>query len=217
MRVAYFSCGLIARYQVKVDFEERITQQNHDHDKRLHLVTVFHRKKYEETSMNITPDDDRSRNQDVQNVFVEAVKKLTDHVVDREDKWFGRQKHYSRINSLLVGLSLVLSGSVTIAGMFNKGIVAAVFGVILAAVLGAQQAWPLSEKSFFYRVGKSEAFALKLKLEKRLLDQAGLDDIRAKFGALNTRMAAEIPRGTAVHDVIQTMREDVKSASADTD
>jgi len=147
--------------------------------------------------------------------FRQAAAVLDTNVAEREALWEVRHRFYSRWNGGIVGISLFLSAAVTIAGIFDEGIVAAVLGVLLGLTIGAQQAWPLSEKSYFYRSGKAEAYGLRRLLERRLLDQADLDDIRAKFLELNQRMEDTVPRGAAVHEVVQNMRDAVRNKTAD--
>lgn len=81
--------------------------------------------------------------------FRQAVAVLDTNVAEREVHWDERHRFYSRWNGWVVGISLFLSAAVTIAGIFDKGIVAAVLGVLLGLTIGAQQAWPLSEKGYF--------------------------------------------------------------------
>jgi len=76
-----------------------------------------------------------------------------------------------------------------------------------------QQAFPFDELSFFYRVGIAEARILQLDLDTKAESMKEVVDLEKKVEALMRKMAQDIPRGQAVHDLVQNMREAVQNAS----
>jgi hypothetical protein len=65
--------------------------------------------------------------------------------------------------------------------------------------------------SFFYRVGEAEARSLRLELDTTCDTVSEAEKLARKAAVLLERMAQNLPRGQAVHDVVQKMRADVKA------
>ena len=126
------------------------------------------------------------------------------------DLWGKIRKRHGYTHNTLVVLSIILSVSITIAGIFNNGTLAAIFGAILAGVLVFQQTFPFGEMSYFYRVGIAEAKILMLNLDTRADTLKEVEAIGIKVETLIYKMAQDIPRGQALHDAVSNMRDEVR-------
>ena len=112
-------------------------------------------------------------------------------------------------NSLVV-ISIGLSISITIAGIYDKGTLAAIFGSVLAGILVLQQAFPFGEMAYFYRVGVAEAKILLFNLETWADTTKDVKTISVKVETLIYKMAQDIPRGQAMHEAISKMRDEIR-------
>jgi hypothetical protein len=126
--------------------------------------------------------------------------------------WEGRIKKHKYWHNSLVVISIALSASITIVGIFNQGLTAAVLAAILSGILTFQQTFPFGEMSYFYRVGVAEAEILKLDLDTKADTLKEVESIEIKFETLIRMMAQDIPRGEALHNAIQNMRKEVKGS-----
>lgn len=105
-----------------------------------------------------------------------------------------------------------MSATITILGIYDQGTLAAVFGAVLAAILALQQAFPFAETSFFYRVGVAEANILKLDLDVKADTIEEVENIEMWIEVLMRNMAKDVPRGAAVLDTVQRMREELEES-----
>ncbi len=117
-----------------------------------------------------------------------------------------RFKHYS-----FVIVSIALSVSITIVGIFNYGTIAAILGAILAGILAFQQTFPEGDMLYFYRVGASEGEILMLDLDTRADTRREVEALEKKVERLIQVMAENIPRGPRVQDAIQKVRDEMRS------
>ena|SRR5688572_5715538 len=149
-----------------------------------------------------------------QTLELEQLKKIINSKLDNCIlTWDGRRKRHGYTNNSFVILGIALSAAITIAGIYDQAALAAVLGAGMAAILALQQVYPFGELSYFYRVGVAEAEILRLKLDTKADTIEEVEALEEKLEILILKMAQEIPRGQAVHDLMQTMREAVPDAA----
>lgn len=120
----------------------------------------------------------------------------------------GRNNRHRYGNTALILASIVLSAAITISGIFDLGIVAAILGVVLTALLAAQQAFPLGELGFFYRTSLGDLAVLEDNLMYLANTEKDVEKIVRQFGVIKKHVAQNVPRGRAL-EAIQNMRDDV--------
>ena len=112
-----------------------------------------------------------------------------------------------RLNAILILLGLVLSASVTVAGMFNQGIMAALLGVAIAFLIGIQNAFPMSDKAEFYRVIVAESQNMLLELKHTIDTKEEFEIVVLNFQTLRKHAAAGLPRGQGMEAVRNMYKE----------
>src|SRR5215218_3834238 len=98
--------------------------------------------------------------------------------------WAERQHHINWWQSYLTGiLSLVFSAAVVLAGLYDAGKVAAIFGILTGLLLSFEKFDPSSEKAQFYRelINEGKRLAMDLRDEAR-----PFQEIRAELIILRT-------------------------------
>lgn len=128
--------------------------------------------------------------------------------------WDGRRKRHGYTNNIFVFLGIALSAGITIAGIYHQATLAAILGTCMAAILTLQQVFPFDELSYFYRIGVAEAKILQLKLDTEADTIQEVEGLKIKLEMLILKMAQELPRGQAVHDLVQNMRDEIRGTSS---
>ena len=144
--------------------------------------------------------------------LAQLEKKISTSLDTHIEIWEAKGKRHRYTNNSLIVVSIVMSIAITISGIYDQGILTAILGATLAGILAFQQAFPFGEMSFFYRVGVAEAKMLKLNLDTRADTPEEAEALGIKVETLIYKMAQDIPRGQAVHDIVSNMREEVREA-----
>ena len=118
-----------------------------------------------------------------------------------------KSKRYGYGNTVLVLLGIVISAAITGVSIFELGRIAAILGVILAALIAIQQAWPLGELGFFYRICAADLDTLDTSM-LTVDNQVELEKTVEKFNVIKRYIAANPPRNDGLK-AIQTMREEL--------
>lgn len=118
-----------------------------------------------------------------------------------------RHKYNYLGNWIIVLIGLLLAGAVTVAGIYDKGTIAAVLGVCTAIAIGAQKAFPIGERAEFYRLVVAEGRNLTDDLKFRVKTEPEFQTLLNKWQKLRTHAAASLPRGKEM--------EAIKDMSAD--
>jgi hypothetical protein len=113
-------------------------------------------------------------------------------------------------NTTLIYLSIFLSASVTIAGIFDEGRLAAILGVILSILLTIQNAFPINYKAEFYRILMAEADNLLIDIEFDTMTQENFNRIKNRFKVLTKYAAVNLPKGEGL-EAVRDMYKDFKS------
>jgi hypothetical protein len=121
-----------------------------------------------------------------------------------------RRLRHGLMNNSMVVASILTSAAVTIVGIFNMGITAAILGVLLTVLLALQQVFPFADMSYFYRCGIADLENLQTSLKYSVLSQTEIDKTKSKLMIIRKCLAKDIPRGTSVMEAIMAMREEVK-------
>ena len=147
---------------------------------------------------------------EVNEVSSEALEKrineLKAEISEKCSHWQKRQKFYSKWNNALVISSLLIGFLVVVVGSYDMGKVAAGLGALMTALVGGQKAFPLGEKSAFYRIGTAESEGLILELGTLGITQTYVRSIREEFGNLIQRMAREVPLVQAIQEADERKR-----------
>ena len=114
------------------------------------------------------------------------------------------------MNISLVVSSILTSAAITIVGIFDMGITAAILAVLLTVFLALQQAFPFADMAYFYRSGIADLENLQTYLKYSALAQKEIDKTKSKLMIIRKYLAKDIPRGTPVMEAITAMREEVK-------
>jgi len=139
-------------------------------------------------------------------------KRIRSELDENRSIWKNRRTYHATLYNLFVIASIAMSVSITVAGIYDDGTLAAILGAILAGILALQQTFPFGEMAFFYRVGISEARILELDLDTKADTRKEVEDLEIRVETLIRMMALDIPRGQALHVAIQKMREEVRDA-----
>jgi len=141
----------------------------------------------------------------------EIEKKIRTALDENIEKWEKIGKRHRYTYNILVVTSILLSLAITISGVIDQGNLTVVLGAILAGILSFQQVFPFREMSYFYRVGVAEAKILELNLDTRTDTIKEVEALEKRVETLIYKMAQDIPRGQALFEVIQNMREEVRN------
>lgn len=136
--------------------------------------------------------------------------KLEMDLKDYLGKTRSRQRYHHYMNNILVVVSILISGTITIVGMLNMGLMAAILAVLLSALLALQQVFPFGDMAFFYRSGIADLENLETSLGYSDGSRIDIDKTVAKFKIIRKHLAEAVPRGTQVINTIMTMRDELK-------
>jgi hypothetical protein len=114
-----------------------------------------------------------------------------------------RQRHKLnyRGNAALIIVGLALSAGVTIAGILDYGLVAAILGVAVGYVIGVQNAFPIGEKAEFYRLIIAEGDNLISELKFEVKTEGQFLNRVNKFQKLRMYGTENLPRGQGMQAV----------------
>jgi hypothetical protein len=105
---------------------------------------------------------------------------------------------HSRHKDWAFGLSLALSIGTAVAGIFNIGWIAGIFGVLNTAVITVQQSYRFVDKAWFYGRTLSECDRLLQALDVVTSD-AELKTIAESYNALRLRESELEPGGRQIN------------------
>ncbi len=120
------------------------------------------------------------------------------------------QKRHSgnfHLNWILIVIGLLLSAGVTVAGMLNQGLIAAVLGICIGFLLGLQNAFPLGEKAEFYRLMIVEGQNLISVLNYEVDTLKEFEDSQKRFRKLRSHAAASLPKGRGMEAVKEMYKD----------
>ena len=120
-----------------------------------------------------------------------------------------RRMNYITYASLVL-LGLAASVAITVAGILNLGLYAAILGVCVGFIQGIQQIFPMNEKAEFYRLIVAESENLIDDLKYRVLTDDELKSILTRFQTLREHAAAALPKGQGM-DTVKKMYDDLAS------
>ena len=121
------------------------------------------------------------------------------------------QKRHSgnfHLNWILIVIGLLLSAGVTIAGMLNQGLIAAVLGICIGFLISLQNAFPLGEKAEFYRLMVTEGQNLISMLNYEVDTTKEFEDSQRRFRKLRSHAATSLPKGRGM-EAIKEMYKDL--------
>jgi hypothetical protein len=123
-----------------------------------------------------------------------------------------RRRHITtfRGNAALIIIGLALSARVTIAGILDYGLIAAILGVAIGYVIGVQNAFPIGEKAEFYRLLIAEGDNLINELKFEVKTEAQFLNRVNKFQKLRMYGAENLPRGQGMQ-AIKNFYEDMSA------
>jgi hypothetical protein len=99
------------------------------------------------------------------------------------------------VNWILIVLNLLLVTAIVIAGVYDKGKIAAVLGVFNGLVIGIQSAFAVGSRAQFQRTLAGAAVRLRSDLHFRVTTQAEFYTIYDAFNRLRDRADSELPQG----------------------
>ncbi len=137
--------------------------------------------------------------------------KLTGEIHDFVTIYQNRHRGNFHLNWILIVVSLLLSAGVTIFGMLNQGMVAAVLGVCIGFLIGMQNAFPLGEKAEFYRLMVVEGQNLISMLDYEVNTDKDFASIEKQFRKLRSHAASDLPKGKGM-DAIKEIYQDLSKA-----
>ncbi len=140
----------------------------------------------------------------------EKMRKLREEIEQFHALFQLRHRQNYHLNWVLILVGLLLSAGVTIAGMLNYGVIAAIMGVGIGLLIGIQNAFPFSEKADFYRLVMSESWNLKTTLEYKVETNRQFTIVLNKFMKLRDHAAASLPKGQGM-DAVRKMYEDLSA------
>ncbi len=112
-----------------------------------------------------------------------------------------------RVNTAIVLFALIFSSIVTIAGFLDQGKIAAFLGVSIAFLIAVQNAFPIAEKSEFYRTIADEGENLQDSLNYQVDSDAKFQDVVTKFQTLRKFSAEKMPKGRGMETVKDMYKE----------
>lgn len=114
-----------------------------------------------------------------------------------------RKRHLStfRGSAALIVIGLVLSAAVTIAGILDEGLLAAILGVTIGFVIGVQNAFPIGDKAEFYRLLIVEGENLIGDLKYEVKTEKEFLSVNNRFQKLRKHSAEDLPRGQGMQAV----------------
>jgi hypothetical protein len=146
-------------------------------------------------------DDKQSSN------FQGALSELRGDIEEFTRKYGKRHRGNFHLNWILIVIGLLLAAGVTISGMLNQGIIAAILGVCIGFLIGLQNAFPLSEKAEFYRLVVTEAENLIFELKYEVESEQQFREVVNKFQGLRDHAAKSLPRGQGMEAVKDMYKE----------
>jgi hypothetical protein len=136
----------------------------------------------------------------------ELERELVNYLQDVKRK----QKYHHYMNNTLVVVSILLSGTIAIMGMINRGLIAAILAILLSALLALQQVFPFGDMAFFYRSGIADLENLQISLAYSDGSRKVIDKTIVKFKIIRKHLAEAIPKGQQTLNTIITMRDELK-------
>ena len=137
--------------------------------------------------------------------------KLTGEIREFVVTYQKRHRGNFHLNWILIVVGLLLSAGVTIFGMLNQGVVAAVLGVCIGLLIGMQNAFPLGEKAEFYRLMVVEGQNLISILDYEVNTDKDFASIEKQFRKLRSHAASDLPKGKGM-DAVKEMYQDLSKA-----
>jgi hypothetical protein len=98
-------------------------------------------------------------------------------------------------SNALIGVAILSSVGVVIAGMYDAAKVAALLGLLVTTIISADTIWAPGEKAQFWREVEAEARNLSVDLRDVGTDSDKYAKAVAVFKVLNSQAAKNIPRG----------------------
>ena len=134
------------------------------------------------------------------------TKELLDEMDEFKKKYWKLHLNDFTLNWVTIIVALILTASVTVAGVYGAAQFAAVFGVGIAFLIGLQNAFPFSEKAEFYRVIVADCENLRDDLKYRMKTEHEFKQLVLKFEALREDAAKKRPKGREIQDVLDTKK-----------
>jgi hypothetical protein len=124
-----------------------------------------------------------------------------------------RHRGNFHLNWILILTGLLLSAGVTISGMLNQGMIAALLGICIGFLFGVQNAFPLGEKAEFYRLMVTEGQNLISILDYEVDTSKEFEDCQKRFRKLRSHAAMSLPKGRGM-DAVKEMYKDISRKDA---
>jgi hypothetical protein len=126
-------------------------------------------------------------------------------------KYYFRRRRMNYITyAILILLGLSMAVAITIAGIFNQGVIAAILGVGVGFIQGIQQVFPMGEKAEFYRLIVAESENLIADLRYKTTSENDFQSVLQKYQTLRIHAATSIPRGQGM-ETVKKMYDDLAS------
>jgi len=119
--------------------------------------------------------------------------KLVTEIAAFRDLCWMRYRFNSRCDNLLNIAGIFVSVAIVVAGIFNRGVIAAVLGGVVTALVSANRAFPFNQRWQFYRILHSQTENLLTDATNQLVT---LDHAAAALKSMRLDFAQQIPRGS---------------------
>ena len=113
----------------------------------------------------------------------------------------------SVINTAIIVLALLCSFGVTLFGIGENGVFAALLGALIALLIALGQAFDFGGKADFYRVVHAESDNLLTRLHILTDDARELQQILQQFVVLRKYAAEKLPRGKGMEAISSMTKE----------
>ena len=109
------------------------------------------------------------------------------------DDCIRRYKFNSRWDNVLNVVGILLSVCIVAAGVYQRGALSAILGAFVAAIVGAQKAFPFGQRVNFYRILVGQSENLETDVQQGLVSK---QDAVAILKSLRLDFAQQLPRGS---------------------
>src|SRR4051794_6441021 len=99
----------------------------------------------------------------------------------------------SRCDNAMNAIGIIVSVGIVVAGIFNRGVIAAVLGGVVTALVSAQRAFPFNQRWQFYRILHSQSENLLTEVNNLVIT---VEQAISALKSMRLDFAQQIPRSS---------------------